>query len=97
MVGPQPLLLDSRALVHIERGESKEALEDLDSIPADKTIRSGSSTRPGRCCLEGVPEQAVIPLAEAHNKGLNRAMIDPPERTRYDDLERELAKSDDQN
>ena len=38
-----------------------------------------------------------MPWPEARNKGLERAMIDPPERPLFDQLRQQLAKPEDEN
>jgi tetratricopeptide (TPR) repeat protein len=97
MVGPLPRLLDSRAVVHLARKESQQALEDLASIVADKTDPVWLFHKARALFLEGQREEAVVALAEARNTGLDRAMIDPPERPLFDQLQDELSKHPEQN
>ncbi len=94
LAGPLPLLLDSRAVVRIARNEPRNALEDLASIAADKPDPVWLLHKARALWLEGQGEGAVAALAEARNKGLQRALIDPPERPFFDQLEQQLVKRD---
>ena len=96
LAGPLPMLLDSRAVVHIARNEPQPALEDLEAIAADKPDPVWLFHKARALVLEGQSDGAVAALAQARNKGLNRTMIDPPERPLFDQLQRQLAKHEEE-
>ncbi len=97
LAGPRPELLDSRAQVHIARNEPQQALEDLASIVADKVDPVWLFHKARALMLEGQRQGAAAALLEARNKGLERAMIDLPERPLFDQLRQQLAKPEDEN
>jgi hypothetical protein len=99
LAGPQPVLLDSRAVVHIARNEPRLALEDLASIQAEKVDPVWLFHKARALMLENQVEGALEVLTEARNKGLDRAMIDPPERPLFDKLQEQLSNlnPDEQN
>ena len=92
LVGPLPLLLDSRATVHLARHEAAEALQDLASIQADKVDPVWLFHKARALLLAGRIDEAAAAMAEARNKGLVRALVDPPERPLFDQLQQQLAK-----
>jgi tetratricopeptide (TPR) repeat protein len=97
LVGPQPLLLDSRATVHLARHEAAEALQDLASIHADKVDPVWLFHKARALALAGRMDEAAAAMIEARHKGLVRALIDPPERPLFDQLQQQLAKPEEQN
>ena len=92
LAGPLPSLLDNRAVVHLARKEARQALEDLKSITADKIDPIWLFHKARAFLLSGQAEPAAAALAEARSKGLERAMLDPPERPLYDRLQEQLAR-----
>ena len=78
LAGPLPFLLDSRAVVHIARHEPQQALEDLHAIGTDQVDPVWLFHKARALILSDQGEQAAAVLAQARQKGLKRAMIDPP-------------------
>ncbi len=91
LAGPLPVLLDSRAVVHIARNEPQQALDDLSAIGSEKTDPVWLFHKARALMLAGQGEQAGAVLVEARQKGLTRAMIDPPERPFFDQLQKQLS------
>jgi predicted Zn-dependent protease len=92
LVGPLPLLLDSRATVRMARNEAARALEDLASIPTDKVDPVWLFHKARALALAGRVDEAAAAMAEARHKGLVRALVDPPERPLFDQLQQQLVK-----
>ncbi len=97
LVGPLPLLLDSRATVHLARNEAAEALNDLASIQADKVDPVWLFHKARALALAGRIDEAGAAMVEARHKGLDRAQIDPPERKLFDQLQQQLVKREEPN
>ena len=97
LVGPQPRLLDSRAVIRICRKEPQQALEDLESIFADKAQKIDPVWlfhKAWALSISDKPDDArdVLQKARSEEYNLDRSKIDPPERIEYDRLEKELRK-----
>ncbi|MGO9110050.1 MAG: tetratricopeptide repeat protein [Thermoguttaceae bacterium] len=97
LAGPLPRLLDSRAVVHMARSEAAQALEDLQSIQADTIDPVWLFHKARALVLVGQIDEAVTAMAEARHKGLDRALIDLPERPQFDQLQQQLVKHEEQN
>jgi cellulose synthase operon protein C len=96
LAGPQPLLLDSRAVIHLSRNEAQQALEDLASISADKLDPVWVFHKARALWMTDQIKEAAAALAEARNQGLDISKIDPPERPRFDELQKRLLKQETQ-
>ena len=94
LAGPLPLLLDSRAVVHLARKEAAQALEDLESISADKTdpVWLFHKARGALACRS--TSQRLLPPWPRASTRFSSAMIDPPERPLFDRLHEQLLKGD---
>ncbi len=94
LAGSQPSLLDSRAVVRIKREEYQQAQEDLDVILADRAGKIDPIWlfhKAFALWKAQNSDQARDVLRKARNDyNLERAKVDPLERSMYDDLEKGL-------
>jgi tetratricopeptide (TPR) repeat protein len=88
-LGPHPDLLDTRGLIHLAAGRSREALQDLEEAalqPSDTKLLHLASAQ----AAIGDREAAKKSLQAARRKGLAATKLAPADRQRLDQLEAAL-------
>jgi tetratricopeptide (TPR) repeat protein len=88
--GPKPTLLDSRASVHISKGDWQKALEDLDVAISGKTTSTRFFHQAQALVMGGQKDEAKKAFKKAHDLGLKVSNLQPLERPSYRQLHEAL-------
>lgn len=93
-VGPQPALLDTRATVHLARGEFARAVEDMQTVVAELPKPNRFFHLARALHAAGRTASAREALEEARARGLTSDDLHPLERTACQELTATLNSSD---
>jgi tetratricopeptide (TPR) repeat protein len=89
--GPQAMLLDTQAVVHLASGKNTEAVKLLEELVRDYPRESTYLLHLAQAqAASGNKTAAKVALQKAHKEGLNAEALHPLERRGLDVLEREL-------
>jgi tetratricopeptide (TPR) repeat protein len=91
-VGPQPGLLDTRAVVYLKMGQSAPAIKDLEAAVAVNATASKYFHLAQAHRLANDRLAAKVALRKASELGLKADTLDPLERPGYDQLLADLAR-----
>ncbi|MBN2217593.1 MAG: tetratricopeptide repeat protein [Pirellulales bacterium] len=90
LAGPAPTLLDSRAMIHLAKGESQKALDDLSMAIGDEPTGIRYFHQAQAFAAAGEKEKAAAAMREADSYGLKAEQLQPLERPAYRKLKEEL-------
>lgn len=91
IAGPDASLLDTRAMIHLSRGEASSAIEDLNRAVALNPRKPILHVRLAEARLaEGKPDEARNSLQRADELGAATAALDPRDQASLDQLRRDL-------
>jgi tetratricopeptide (TPR) repeat protein len=85
-VGPEPGLLDTRAVVYLKMGQGDQAVKDLEAALADREMPSAYFHLAQAHQLAGNRFAAAVAWRKAAALGLTADGLDPLERAAYDQL-----------
>jgi len=91
IVGPDASLLDTRAMIHLSRGDAASAIQDLNQAVALTPQKPILYVRLAEARLaEGKPQEARTSLQRADELGVATAALDPRDQASLDRLRRNL-------
>ncbi|MEX0714908.1 MAG: tetratricopeptide repeat protein, partial [Pirellulales bacterium] len=89
--GPRPVLLDSRASIHLARRRPREAIEDLNEALADGPTAAMYFHLAQAHQMAGNRAEAAAALKQARQQGFEPSQLHPLEVEGYEKLAKELA------
>jgi len=91
IVGPDASLLDTRAMIHLNRGDAAAAVKDLNQAVALNPQKPILQVRLAAAFLaEGKPGEARTALRRAEELGVATVALDPRDQATLDELRRDL-------